>query len=47
MEFKSFDVLLKALLSELDIKSINKTNPKGILKKELINYGYIYSKSLT
>jgi len=30
MEFKSFDVLLKALLSELDIKSINKTNPKGI-----------------
>jgi hypothetical protein len=30
MELKSFDVLLKALLSELDIKSINKTNPKGI-----------------
>ena len=30
MEFKSFDVLLKALLSSLDFKSINKTNAKGI-----------------
>lgn len=30
MEFKSFDILLKEVLKSLDIKSINKTNPKGI-----------------
>ena len=30
MEFNSFDQLLKSLLHDLSIKSINKTNPKGI-----------------
>ena len=30
-----------------DCLSILKTNPRGILKKELINYGYDSSKSLT
>lgn len=30
-----------------DYLSIFKINPRGILKKELINYGYISSNSLT
>ena len=30
MDFKSFDILLQEAIKSLDIKSINKTNPKGI-----------------
>lgn len=30
MEFNSFDVLLKAVISELEVKKVDKTNPKGI-----------------
>lgn len=30
MELKSFDVLLKEVINQLEIKKVDKTNPKGI-----------------
>jgi len=46
MEFKSFDVLLKAFLEELKEKAINKTNPSGIAHaNSLIDSGDVINPS--